>query len=103
MVFFAFNLAALTACFFLLGMYKPQWPLFFVKKPTRFMIMVTTTILVMITFTLYGEGVRRDKLVQAAKTIAPKDANATVPVPVPTPVPAPVPTPNNAPAAKKFL
>ena len=84
MVNYAFDLGIWTIVFFIIGMYKPQWPLFFLKKPGRFMIVVITTILVMITFTLYGEGTRRAKLEQAAKLPAPQSA---VPVPVPVPVP----------------
>ena len=86
MVNYAFNLGMWTILFFILGMYKPQWPLFFLKKPDRFMIVVITTILVMITFTLYGEGARRAKLEQAAKLPVPQDV---APVPAPVPVPAP--------------
>ncbi|MGR8998018.1 MAG: hypothetical protein ACU88J_03105 [Gammaproteobacteria bacterium] len=84
MVNYAFNLGMWTILFFILGMYKPQWPLFFLKKPDRFMIVVITTILVMITFTLYGEGTRRAKLEQAAKLPVPQEV-APVPVPVPAP------------------
>jgi hypothetical protein len=84
MVNYAFDLGMWTILFFIVGMYKPQWPLFFLKKPDRFIIVVITTILVMITFTLYGEGTRRDKLEQAAKQPVAQD---TVPVPVPTPAP----------------
>jgi hypothetical protein len=84
MVNYAFNLGLWTILFFIIGMYKPQWPLFFLKKPDRFLIVVITTILVMITLTLYGEGTRRAKLEQAAKQPVPQ---GTVPVPVPVPVP----------------
>jgi TRAP-type mannitol/chloroaromatic compound transport system permease large subunit len=82
MVNYAFDLGIWTILFFIIGMYKPQWPLFFLKKPDRFMIIVITTILVMITFTLYGEGTRRAKLEQATKLPVPQSA---VPVPVPVP------------------
>ena len=86
MVTYAFNLGIGTVLFFIIGMYKPQWPLFFLKKPDRFMILVITTIFVMITLTLYGEGTRRDKLELAAKQPVTQSA---VPTPVPVPVPAP--------------
>lgn len=72
--------------FFIVGMYKPQWPLFFLKKPDRFMIVVITTIFVMITFTLFGEGNRRAKIEKAAKQpISQSTIPALVPVPVPLP------------------
>jgi hypothetical protein len=86
MVNYAFNLGLWTLLFFIIGMYRPQWPLFFLKKPDRFIIVVITTILVMITFTLYGEGTRRAKVEEAAKQPV---TQGTVPVPVPVPVPAP--------------
>ena len=58
----AFDLGIFTLLFFVLGMFKPKWPLFFMQKPDRFMIIAITTILFMITATLYGEGLRREKL-----------------------------------------
>jgi len=93
MVAYAFDLGIWTILFFLLGMYKPQWPLFFLKEPSRFLILIITTVFVMITFTLYGEGVRREKvaLEEAAKVSAsPQGTDSTlVPVPVPTSTPTP--------------
>ena len=97
MVNHSFHLAFWTVLFFSIGMFKPQWPLFFLKKPDRFMVLVITTILVMITFTLYGEGTRRDKLAAEAKAVAPKTTDST-------PVPVPVPAPDKAKTEeKKFL
>lgn len=88
MVTYAFNLAGWTLLFFILGMIKPQWPLFFLKKPDRFLVMIITIFLVMATFTLYGEGTQREKLAQETKAIVPQDSvshSTPVPVPVPTP------------------
>ena len=87
MVNYAFDLAIWTALFFITGMYKPQWPLFFMKKPERFLILIITTVLVMITFTLYGEGNRRTKLELVNQPSIVKDSIVPVPVPVPTPQP----------------
>jgi hypothetical protein len=87
MVNYAFDLAIWTALFFITGMYKPQWPLFFMKKPERFLILIITTVLVMITFTLYGEGNRRTKLELVNQPTIVKDSIVPVPVPVPTPQP----------------
>ena len=80
----AINLGIWTLLIFILGMYKPQWPLFFMKNPSRFIIVVITTLLVMITGTLYGEGLRREKMEKAAKEPV---SHSSVPVPVPVPVP----------------
>jgi hypothetical protein len=99
MVTYSFDLAMWTVLFFIVGMYRPQWPLFFLKKPDRFMIVVITTIFVMATFTLYGEGMRREKLAKEATTVvAPKSTNTDS-----TPVPVPVPSPDKPEPAKKFL
>jgi hypothetical protein len=82
----AIDLGILTLLFFVLGMIKPKWPLFFMKTPDRFIILVVTTILFMITLTLYGEGLRREKLEKAAKQPV---SESTVPAPVPVPIPVP--------------
>jgi len=82
----AINLGVWTLIIFFIGMYKPQWPLFFMKNPSRFIIVMITTILVMITFTLYGEGLRQEKLEQTAKQ---SGTESSIPAPVPVPVPAP--------------
>jgi hypothetical protein len=80
----AIDLGIWTLFFFIIGMYKPQWPLFFMKNPSRFIIVAVTTLLFMITATLYGEGLRREKVEKAAKQPI---SQSTVPVPVPVPVP----------------
>lgn len=84
----AINLGIWTILLFIVGMYKPQWPLFFMKNPNRSIIVAMTTILFMVTATLYGEGLRREKLEKAAKHEATQSvAPTSVPVPVPTPAP----------------
>lgn len=91
MVFYAINLGAFTLLFFILGMIKPKWPLFFLKEPTRFMILIITPILVMITVTMYGEGLKREKEEKAPKEIPAKVIPAPETVPVPTPKPETTP------------
>jgi len=81
MILAAFNIGILTLIFFIIGMIKPQWALFFMKKPDRFLIIVISTVLFMVAATLYGEGNRRAKLEQQApKQLAPQSS-------APTPVP----------------
>lgn len=80
----SFDLAVITVVFFVLGMIKPKWPLFFLKEPTRFMILMITPILIMITVTLYGEGTRREREAKAQKE-SPAKIVEPAPVPVPTP------------------
>ena len=84
MISSAFHLAAWTVVFFIIGMIRPRWPLFFMKKPDRFLIFVITVILGMISVTLWGEGHKRKememKLLTPKATIAPADA------PLPNPI-----------------
>ena len=67
MIKYAFNLGIWTMLFFFRGMYKPQWPLFFMKDPDRFMIVVITTILCHGYFDALWGRPRRAKLEKAAK------------------------------------
>lgn len=97
MITAAFDLALWTVFFFIIGMIKPQWPLFFMKKPDRLIILAITAVFIMATFTLWGEGNRRAK---AENEIKPPVTQSTVPVPVPTPTVAPTPPSAPVPAAK---
>ncbi|WP_020158743.1 hypothetical protein [Methylobacter sp. BBA5.1] len=83
MIHAAFNIGILTLIFFIVGMIKPQWPLFFMKKPDRFWVLIISTILFMVAATLFGEGNRRAELEQPSKYSQPQDA-----VPVPETAPA---------------
>lgn len=80
MITVSFNIAIYTLLIFLIGMYKPQWPLFFMKNPSRMVIMIITLVGVMVSITLFGEGTRQKKL---AEENAPKIEQSAVPVPVP--------------------
>jgi hypothetical protein len=84
MIVTAINLGILTLLFFIIGMIKPQWVLFFLQKPDRFMVLIISTIFFMVIATLYGEGHRRK-----AMEPVPKKPAAQSPSPVPTPIPVP--------------
>lgn len=88
MTLYAINLGIFTLLFFIIGMIKPRWVLFFIKEPTRFPILMITPILIMITVTLYGEGVKQAKEEQVLRKKPIKETLAPAPVPVPVPVPA---------------
>ena len=60
----SFHVLIYTAIFLILGMIKTRWTLFFLKQPSRFMIIVITTIGFMVGFTLYGEAMRQEKSLQ---------------------------------------
>jgi uncharacterized membrane-anchored protein YitT (DUF2179 family) len=98
MVLQALNLGILTLLFFIVGMIKPKWVLFFMEKPNRWLITIITTIFFMIVMTMYGEGQRQAKIVEKHKKPA---AVITVPVPTPEAVPVPVPEAHKATPKKK--
>jgi hypothetical protein len=86
----ALNLGLLTIFFFVIGMIKPKWALFFMDKPSRWIVTAITTVCVMIVLTMYGEGNKQAR--QAAKHTKPAAASAApVPVPIPEAVPVPIP------------
>lgn len=80
MILTAINMGILTIIFFIVGMIKPEWVLFFMKEPSRFIVLVISTVLIMISVTLYGEGHRRATLAQEVNLPSPQ---GPVPVPVP--------------------
>ncbi len=84
MILAAINLALVTILFFLIGMIKPKWALFFLDKPDRMIVLAITVVLTMVSITMYGEGHRRSTLAQEVQIAAPKKVEqAPVPVPVP--------------------
>lgn len=96
MVLHAINLGILTLLFFVIGMIKPKWALFFMDKPTRWPVVAISTVFFMITMTLYGEGkrqhdIKQKHLKQPAATAAPVPTPDVAPVPVPTEKPKEVP------------
>ncbi|MEI7841286.1 MAG: hypothetical protein WCJ11_12380 [Methylococcaceae bacterium] len=72
MVLTSIHLLVYTALFFIVGMYKPHWPLFFMKQPTRFLVSSITLVAIMGGVTLYGEGHKEELLL--AKKAAEKAA-----------------------------
>lgn len=95
----AANLGILTVIFFISGMIKPKWPMFFLEKPTRFLVSSITLIMVMVVGTLFGEGMRLTRMEQATQLPAPVSSTDAVPTPTDVPsAPAKVITPEPAPA-----
>ena len=62
MVLASIHILLYTAIFFLVGMYKPKWVLFFLKNPTRFLVSSIALIFFMIGMTVYGEGHKQELL-----------------------------------------
>lgn len=93
----AFTLMLLTALFFIFGMIKPKWMLFWMKSPDRAWILAITALLIMGSFTLYGEANKRLKEEQKATTkqIAPVPSTAATPAPAPKSAPAIAPSGSN--------
>lgn len=76
MITAAINIGFYTLAIFLLGMYKPKWPLFFIKQPNRMMILLITLIGFMGSATLYGEGLRQKKV--NSETVAKQTDTPTI-------------------------
>ncbi len=74
MITAAINILIYTVLFFLVGMYKPKWALFFMKEPNRFMVMIFSVVFFMIAATLFGEGERRKKLEEAPVSVISEDS-----------------------------
>ena len=86
LVIAALNLGLLTMVFLIIGLIKPKWPLFWMEKPDRFIILVISTVMIMVSFTMYGEGMKRKSTPSVWVSLPPKSA---------TPAPAPAaPLPN---------
>lgn len=83
----AFHTGIWTLVFFIVGMINPKWPLFFLKKPDRFLILVISTVLFMVSATLFGEGNRQKALEEqsAKETVSKIITPSSAPVPVPVP------------------
>lgn len=103
MVLQAINLGILTLLFFIVGMINPKWALFFMQKPTRWPVIAVTTMFFMIVMTMYGEGVRQQKILEKHKHQTAASTTAATPVPTPesVPVPVPVETPKKPDPTKK--
>ncbi|MFA6161902.1 MAG: hypothetical protein WC685_00565 [Methylobacter sp.] len=82
MITAAFHIGIYTIVFFIVGMIKPKWALFFLKKPDRFLILIISTVFFMISATLFGEG-NRQKLEEAKQVTTQSPAPVSAPVPVP--------------------
>lgn len=60
MITAAINVLIYAILTLLIGLYKPKWALFWMKEPSRIMVIVMAVVLFMIAATLFGEG-NRDK------------------------------------------
>lgn len=83
----AFHTGIWTLLLFIVGMINPKWVLFFLKKPDRFLILIISTVLFMVSATLYGEGNRQRALEEKVA----KDVVSKIMEPSAAPVPVPVP------------
>lgn len=75
MVLVSFHLFSYTLLFFIVGMIKPKWALFFMKEPSRFLISSVSLIAFMIAMTVYGEGHKQEaflekQAVQSAESVS---------------------------------
>jgi hypothetical protein len=61
MIIWAFNLLLLSVFIFIIGMIKPQWLLFWMEKPNRFVIVGVSAMLLMAGAILFGEGNKQNE------------------------------------------
>lgn len=54
----AINIFIYSLLNLIIGLYKPKWPLFWMKNPNRFTVIMISTVLFMVAATLFGEGKR---------------------------------------------
>lgn len=66
MVLASIHILVYTALFFIIGMVKPKWALFFLKEPTRFLVFSITLVAFMIGATVYGQGHKEELLLEKA-------------------------------------
>jgi hypothetical protein len=78
MVTAAINILIYAVFFFLIGMYKPNWALFFMKKPDRVMVLMFSAVLFMVSATLFGEGTRQEKLEEVPASVVSEDSIPTI-------------------------
>ncbi|MGB4497089.1 MAG: hypothetical protein WBI40_00185 [Methylococcaceae bacterium] len=62
MVLVSIHVLVYTALFFIIGMIKPKWALFFLKQPTRFLVSSVTLVAFMVGVTIYGAGHKEEVL-----------------------------------------
>lgn len=58
MITAAINIFIYSLLTLIIGLYKPKWALFWMKKPDRFMVIIISSVLFMTAATLFGEGNR---------------------------------------------
>ncbi|MGR9071494.1 MAG: hypothetical protein ACU833_00355 [Gammaproteobacteria bacterium] len=59
MISVAITLMIFTLLFLIIGLIKPKWIFWWSKNPERFWIIVISVVMIMVTVTLFGEGVKR--------------------------------------------
>lgn len=74
----AFHLLSYTALFFVIGMIKPKWALFFLKEPTRFLISSISIVSFMIAMTVYGQA-HKQEMLEKKQTVQSESPASEVP------------------------
>jgi type III secretory pathway component EscR len=65
---FFIHLFSYIGLFFVVGMIKPKWALFFMKVPSRILVMSISMIAFMTVMTFYGEW-NKEKMLQEKKSV----------------------------------
>lgn len=67
MIYGAINILILSLLLLVVGLWRPKIPFFWVKKPTRFAIIMLFSVMAMIGVTMFAEGSRQKQLEEKTK------------------------------------
>ena len=93
LIYYSFNIVAISLIVLIVGMIKPKWILLWMEKPGRFPIACISAAIFMAGMVMFGEGnkqLQQEKSQQSKQQTA-QPAKSADEVPLPASDPAPVP------------
>ena len=95
LIYYSFNVLAISLIVLIVGMIKPKWILLWMEKPGRIAIVCISAAIFMAGMVMFGEGnkqLQQEKAQQSKEqTAQPAKSADEVPQPVSNPTPAPAP------------
>jgi len=76
MMVWSINILVLAVGFFILGMIKPKWLLFWMDKPSRMPVFLLSVILFMVSAVMFGEANKEKQQEQKIVTVSPANENS---------------------------
>jgi hypothetical protein len=77
----SFHILIYTCVFFAVGIVKPKWALFFLEKPTRFLIVTISMIGFMAGWTMTSEAIRQEKMTQQSQQTVTQEPSPEAEIP----------------------